>query len=222
MDTTNQIYSYVVSQTHSNTTSFWSALFLSYLDVRYKRAITAITDTAQEFFQTWGDTTTLTTQNEYTMDKFTFPDTTTRDIISITGVSVKFKTDSDFYRLKKSSMSALDADFTQYSDWGWEPFYFVWDKSIFIAPNPLENVTGGLRIYGNYRPLKLTLSDSETEIKIPLLYTYVLADWICADYWTSQGKYDQATWYENKFSVWIQEMVKSLSIRDREIMWYTY
>ena len=44
------------------------------------------------------------------------------------------------------------------------------------------------------------MSDSATEIKIPLLYTYVLADGICADYWTSQWKYDQANVFEARFN----------------------
>lgn len=66
------------------------------------------------------------------------------------------------------------------------------------------------------------MSDSATEIKIPLLYTYVLADGICADYWTSQGKYDQANVFEARFNEGLQTMINNLSIRDREIMGYTY
>ena len=92
------------------------------------------------------------------------------------------------------------------------------DKSIFIAPTVTATSTG--KLSGNYRPLDLTLSDSTTEIKIPLLYTYVIAHWMCADYWTSQGKYDVANVYEAKFAEWLQVMVNNLSIRDREIMGY--
>ena len=80
------------------------------------------------------------------------------------------------------------------------------------------------KLSGNYRPLDLTMSDSATEIKIPLLYTYVLADGICADYWTSQKwpTSPEAIGFEQKFNDWLQTMINNLSIRDREIMGYTY
>ena len=85
-----------------------------------------------------------------------------------------------------------------YTDYAGTPFYFVRDKSIFIAPTVTAISTG--KLSGNYRPLDLTLSDSTTEIKIPLLYTYVIAYGMCADYWNSQGKYDVANVYETRFA----------------------
>lgn len=220
MDTTNQIATYVRRRTHSNTVSYVNADLLIDMNIRYRRIITAITGKVQDFFWTWWNFDTVTTQNEYTIDKFTFPDTFTRDVVSIDSVAIKFKADQEYYKLSKSDFSALDFDFTQYTDWAWEPFYFVRDKSIFIAPNPLENVTNGGIIYGNYRPLDLTLSDVTTEIKIPLLYTYVIAEGMCADYYMSQGKYDEANQFEARFTDWLATLVKNLSIRDREIMGY--
>lgn len=222
MDTTNQIATYVRRRTHSNSTSYPNADVLIDMNVRYRRMITAITGKVQDFFKTWWDSNTISTQNEYTIDSFTFSDATTHDIISVDSVAVKFKADQEFYKLKKWDFNALDFDFTQYTNWGWEPFYFVWDKSVFIAPNPLEDVTAWLRLYGNYRPSDLTLSDTTTEIKVPLLYSYILAEWMCADYWTSQGKYDQANVFEARFNEWLQTMVNNLSIRDREVMGYSY
>lgn len=141
MDTTNQIATYVRRRTHSNAVSYPNADLLIDLNVRYRRTITAITGKVQDFFWTWATFDTLSTQNEYTIDSFTFPDTTTRDIVSVDSIAIKFKADQDYYKLKKGDFSALDYDFTNYTDWGGEPFYFVRDKSIFIAPNPLENAT---------------------------------------------------------------------------------
>jgi len=43
---------------------------------------------------------------------------------------------------------------------------------------------------------------------------------MCADYWMSQGKYEEANVFESRFEQGIEKMVKSLSIRDREIMGY--
>lgn len=222
MDTTNQIATYVRRRTHSNAQSYPNADFLIDLNVRYRRTITAITGKVQDFFWTWWTFDTVTSQNEYEIAQFTFTDTFTRDIISVDSVAIKYKAYNDYYKLEKSDFSSLDYDLTRYATWWGTPFYFVRDKSIFIAPSPTENVTAWGILYGNYRPLDLTLSDSTTEIKIPLLYTYVLAEGVCADYWTSQGQYDKANVFEARFTEGLQTMVNNLSIRDREIMTYEY
>lgn len=220
MDTTNQIYAYVLTQTHSNSQSFLSSTFQTYLNIRYRRSITAITGKVQDFFWTWATFPTVVWQQEYEIDKFTFSDMLTRDIISIDSVSIKYDASWDYYKLSKWDFNALTADLSVYTDYAGTPFYFARDKSIFIAPTVTTVTTG--KISGNYRPLDLTMSDSTTEIKIPLLYTYILADGICADYWTSQGKYDQANVFEARFQEGMQTMVNNLSIRDREIMGYSY
>lgn len=220
MDTTNSIYAYVVTQTHSNTQSFTSANFLTYLNVRYRRWIVAITGKVQDFFWTYATFPTVVGQQEYAIDSFTFPDTFSRDIISVDWVSIKYDPSGDYYKLQKGDYNDLIGDLSLYTDYSGTPFYFVRDKSIFIAPTVTATSTG--KLSGNYRPLDLTMSDSATEIKIPLLYTYVLADGICADYWTSQGKYDQANVFEARFNEGLQTMINNLSIRDREIMGYTY
>lgn len=222
MDTTNAISAYVMRRTYSNNVSYLPADQLIDMNVRYRRIITAITGKVQDFFWTWGDANTTTTQSEYEIGKFTFTDTFTRDIISVDGVSIKYKTGQDFTKLEKGDFSSLDYDFSRYTTWTGTPFYFVRDTSIFVAPNALEAVTGGLRVYGNYRPLDLTLSASTTEIKIPLLYTYVIAEGMCADYWMSQGKYDVANVFEARFEAGLQKIVNNLAIRDREVgTWIT-
>ena len=40
---------------------------------------------------------------------------------------------------------------------------------------------------------------------------------MCADYWMSQGKYDEANVFETRFENGLQKIVNNLSIRDREI-----
>lgn len=220
MDTTNQISAYVQRMTFSNTSSYLTTDRLIDMNVRYRRCITAITGKVQDFFWTWATFPTVVWQQEYEIASFVFPDTFTRDIISVDSVSIKYDTDWDYYKLNKGDFNDLDADLSLYTDYAGTPFYFVRDKSIFIAPT--VTATSTWKLSGNYRPLDLTLSDSTTEIKIPLLYTYVIAHGMCADYWTSQGKYDVANVYEAKFSEWLQVMVNNLSIRDREIMSYNY
>ena len=220
MDTTNQISAYVQRMTFSNPSSYLPADRLIDMNVRYRRCITAITGKVQDFFWTYATFPTVVGQQEYTIDSFTFPDTFARDIISVDWVSIKYDASGDYYKLQKGDYNDLSGDLSLYTDYAGTPFYFVRDKSIFIAPTVTSITTG--KLSGNYRPLDLTLSDITTEIKIPLLYTYVIAHGMCADYWTSQGKYDVANVYEARFNEGIQTMVNNLSIRDREIMGYTY
>lgn len=173
MDTTNQISAYVQRMTFSNSSSYLPADRLIDMNVRYRRCITAITGKVQDFFWTWATFPTVVGQQEYTIDSFTFPDTFARDIISVDSVSIKYDASGDYYKLDKGDFNDLTADLSLYTDYSGTPFYFVRDKSIFIAPTVTSITTG--KLSGNYRPLDLTLSDSTTEIKIPLLYTYVIA-----------------------------------------------
>lgn len=204
--------------TFSNTQSYLLADRLVDMNDIYKECISEITAKVQDFFWTWGDANTVTTQSEYEIGKFTFSDALTRDIVSVDGVSLKYKTGQDFKKLEKGDFSALDADFSTYTTWAGAPFYFVRDTSIFIAPNAIQAVTGGLRVYGNYRPLDLTLSDSITEIKIPLLYTKTIAYGMCMNYWMSQGNEQKASIWEKKYVEKKQKMIDNLSGRDAEIM----
>jgi hypothetical protein len=111
MDTTNQLTSYIRRKTTSNTVSYSDANLLQDLNVRYKRACSAITGKVQDFFFTWWIAPTVLNQNEYTIEKFTFPDATTRDIVSIKTVSVKFKEDEEYTKLDKWDFNGLDYDF---------------------------------------------------------------------------------------------------------------
>lgn len=118
MDTTNQISTYVQRRTFTNTSSYILADRLIDMNIRYRRIITAITGKVQDFFWTWGDFNTTTTQNEYEIDKFTFTDTFTRDIVSVDSVSIKYKSTYNFLKLSKSDFTALDSDFSTYTNWG--------------------------------------------------------------------------------------------------------
>lgn len=222
MDTTNAIASYVRRRTHSNSTSYTDADLLVDMENRYRRICTSIVSKVQDFFWTYAFADTVVSQSEYTIGSFTFPDTTARDILTIDGASIKFTTDGGFYKLDKKWYEWLDWDLSEYEDWAWTPFYFVRDTSIFAFPTVDAAVTNWLRISWNYRPLNLTLSSDVTEIKIPLAYTWVLAEGICADYWTTQAKYDEANVFEARFVDGLDKMISNLSTRDKEISWYTY
>lgn len=181
MDTTNQISAYVKRMTFSNDQSYLPADRLIDMNDIYKECIKNITSKVQDFFWTWGYSNSVAGQYEYTIDSFG-----SLDILSIDSVSIKYKSDGDYIKLDKGDFNSLGSDFDNYADWGGKPFYFVRDKSIFIAPVAPESVTDGWKIYGNYRPEDLTLSDSTTEIRIPLLYTKVIAYGMCMNYWMAQ------------------------------------
>lgn len=220
MDTTNSIIAYARVRTNSNTYSYTTANALLNLENRYRRVISAINSKVQTYFWTWGISDLVANQTEYTIDSFTFPDTTTRDITNIDKVSVKYTSTSDFLPLEKSSFYSLTDDWANYANYAWTPFYFIRDNSVFIAPWVTTWVTNGFKIYGSYRPQNLTASDSTTEIKTPALYNYILAEGICADYWESQLKSNQAQVFEQRFETWLKALIEWLSNRDRDVFWY--
>lgn len=47
------------------------------------------------------------------------------------------------------------------------PIYKVVDYSIFLFPTPTADVTNGLKVYGYYDPIPLTISTIEANIGVP-------------------------------------------------------
>lgn len=176
MNSTQDILTFSRTLTRSNSSSFTDANALIFLNARYRTMIDGITGKVQDFFWTWGYGNLVANQSEYSFDSFTMQDATTRDVVSIDSISVKYKTANDPQKIEKIDFNALDDDLSNYANWGGNPFYFVRDNSVFFYPAPTESVTSGLTVYGNYRPLDLTISSSTTEIKTPKLYNRVLAD----------------------------------------------
>lgn len=220
MNSTQSLTTYSRRLTYSNTVSYPDADALVDINMWYRQMIMAIVAKVQDFFWTWGTTNAVIGQNEYVMEQFTFTDTFTRDVLSIDSVSVQYSTTGDMFKLKKWDFASLDFDPTVYADYAWEPFYYVRDNSVFIFPSPTVAVTGWVKIFGNYRPINLTLSTTESEIKTPVLYNNLLSFYQCFSYWMSQWNENKADRFEKKFNDGILKMVDSLSIRDREVMGY--
>lgn len=116
MDTTNAIIAYSRVRTNSNEYSYTTTNALLNLNNRYRRVVSAINSKVQTYFWTWGISDLVADQTEYTIDKFTFPDDTTRDITNIDSASVKYTSTSDFLPLEKSSFYSLSDDWANYSD----------------------------------------------------------------------------------------------------------
>lgn len=117
MDTTNSLATYVRRRTNSNSVSYIDADLLIDMENRYRRMCTAIVGKVQDYFWTYALANTVVGQSEYTISQFTFPDTTTRDILAIDGVSIKYTTDGGFYKLEKTGFESLDWDISEYADW---------------------------------------------------------------------------------------------------------
>lgn len=223
MNSTQSLTSFTrTSLTNSNTISYPDAQAMTDMNFWYRDMIVAITTKVQDFFWTYWSTDSVIGQSEYTIEQFTFSDATTRDIISIDGISVKYATWSDYYKLKKTGFDSLDLDLSKYATWAGEPFYFIRDNSVFVFPTPTNVVTGWVKISGNYRPLDLTISSDESQIKTSRLFNIALSYYQAYMYWTSALRDDKAQYYKALFEQEKMKMVDTLSSRDREIIWYEF
>lgn len=223
MNSTQSLTSFTrTSLTNSNTVSYPDAQATTDMNFWYRDMIVAIVTKVQDFFWTYGSSDSVIGQSEYTIEQFTFPDASTRDIVSVDWVSVKYATDSDYYKLKKTGYESLDLDLSKYANWGGEPFYFVRDNSVFVFPTPTNVVTGWVKISGNYRPQDLTLSTDESQIKTSRLFNMLLSYYQAYMYWTASLRDDKASQYKAQYEIWKQQMVDTLSSRDREIIWYEF
>ena len=78
---------------------------------------------------------------------------------------MKLKSDSDYIILTPIALSEMvldDSIMTQANLY--TPTYRINDLSVNVFPAPTEVVTAGLKVYGLYNPIPLTLSTVEANI----------------------------------------------------------
>lgn len=216
MNNTQEALAYARDLTNSTSVSFTDAFALPHLIEAGKKWVKAMLKKAPTYFWTWGWTNTVIGQSEYTIDTFTFPDTTTRDITSVDRVSVKYSATGKYYQLEKRDFHSLEDDIENYSDYSGTPFYFIRDKSVFVFPAPTGVVTGWVKIYGNYRPLDLVISTDNTQIKTPKLNIIYLSYYLASMYWTANLREDKAVENMTKCEAEIQAMCETIKMQDNE------
>lgn len=217
MSTPSQIIAKAQRQTASNSTSYPSTDAILDLNNRLAILYSRIQKEVDEgWFWNYATADLVSWQSEYTIDTLW-----SLKINEIDGVSVKYSSTDQYYtKLKRKSYEALDYDMQAYEDYSGEPFYFIKDRSIFIYPTPDNSVTGWLKIFSIQQPADVTTSSTEADIKIdPRFHQYIV--WgMCADYWYANQREDKGNLWEQKFTQWGDEMIKSLKNREQEALEY--
>lgn len=101
-------------------------------------------------------------------------------INEINKVFVKYSDNSSYIKCKRLNPSSLEYDFDWYAanQPSIEPFFYVQDDSVFIAPAPVSNITWGIKIEVIYQPPELWKTDAESAILIPRRFHRVLIAWM--------------------------------------------
>ena len=214
MSTPTQLIAKARRQTHSNSVSYSDSDAILDLNNRYEQIIGRIQTEVDEWhFWTWVTDTTTSGQSEYNISEMAWG----IKINQIDKVAVKFfSTDANYTPLTRVDFNTLDYDWANYSDWAWTPFYFVKDTSVFIAPTPSESVIEWIKTYVVYQPSDLTTSSTEDDIAIVPRFHQYLVNGMCADYWYANSKEDKGNLYEQKFTQWVDQMIKAMKNRAQE------
>lgn len=186
------IISLARNQTWGTTTSQISdAQMLIYLNIVYQELFAEIAETDKKL--TWQEWTwdLVADQTEYTlpaMDSISAKPWLKRLI----NIYIKYKSTDDYYTKARvidyEAFSASNDYLKEYKAFKATengtgtnrsypyPFVMRWDaSSIFLNPTPNESVTNWLKIQWIYQPLDLTLSSSESDIKLQREYHDLLA-----------------------------------------------
>ena len=215
MSTPTDLVAKARRQTGSNSTSYTSDDAILDLNNRLSILYSRIQKEIDEgWFWTYATFDTISGQSEYTIDTIW-----TAKVNELDWVSIKYNsTDTTYKKLRRKSYDVLDYDMQAYSNWAWEPFYFVKDRSFFIFPSTTSSVTAGWKIFSILQPADVTISSAESDIKIdPRFHQYIV--WgMCADYWHTQLRDDKAEYWEQKFTLGGDSLIKALKNREQETL----
>ena len=129
-------------------------------------------------------------QYEYSFDTRGDDYNTRTPINKVTKVAIKY---GDKYVFASPfSTSTQDRDDTELATdaVASAPMYKISDYSLFIYPTPTERIVGGLKVYGLYDPIPLTLITQEADIMVPPSHHWVITSHMMWLYFeaTKQGE----------------------------------
>lgn len=109
---------------------------------------------------------TVIGQAEYSFDTRGDDASLVAPIIKITKVAIKYTTDGDYNLATPIALSEMPYDDTIVGARATQavPLYRINDLSINIFPTPTAVVTAGIKVYGLYNPIPLTISTVEANI----------------------------------------------------------
>lgn len=158
------------SRCHNVTTSELSdAKAIEFANYAYQKVIATIRSEVNEDFMSdiWTRDTVIG-QSEYSFDTRWDDAITTAPILKITKVAIKYKSDTDYVLALPIALSEMQRDDSIMVQSNiYAPTYRFNDMSINIFPAPTEVVTAGLKVYGLYNPIPLTINTIEANIWVP-------------------------------------------------------
>lgn len=219
------IISLTRDQTGWTTTSQISdAQMLIYLNTVYHEIFSDIAETDKKLaWQQW-TAPTVAGQHEYTFPKLN-TSTSKPGMKRMINVYIKYKSTDDNYTKIKSmdyetfaASSDYLAEYENYKASGdgtglWNifpyPFMVRADEfSFFLNPVTNESVSDWLKIQWLYTPLDLTLTDSETDIKLQREYHNLIALWMEQYVWGYRQIDSKRNIAMNRFAVMKQNMIR--------------
>lgn len=191
---------------------------VGFLNMIYQdMAASIISDVGEDFFfQTWTrDAIVDQTNGEY---PYPVSNGSAGGMLRLKKICLKMISDSTEYTATREvDLSTLSRD------WEWyltnqpisDPIYFVADESIFIAPNftndRIQNGVGQIKLHGIQRLVDLASTDSESDIKIPVEYHWILSlgmeQWI----YRSRGKFDESRQSRSNYDHAKKDMIEKLN-----------
>lgn len=196
-------------QVHASSFNYTNDDALLDLNHRRQDMISKIQSEIDEgWFWTWGTGSTVIWQNEYEIENID----STR-VNQIESLSVKWTATWEFEKIDYIHPNSLEHDLDKYKTTA-TPFYFIKDKSVFLYPSPTEAVTWGFKAYCVIQPADLLIGDTDNTIPPRFHQNYI--DWMCADYYYSQGNEQKWAFYEAKYEKACQNMIKVMKARNQQ------
>lgn len=210
------LYSLARTLTYTDSNQMPDATLAIFANVVYHDLENTIVSQVNEdfFYQEWL-TNTVIDQREYT---FPVKAGTTAGLKKLLGVSLKYKTtNTEFQKLRESKLSNNSDDLAYYLDNQTEkdPFFIIWDNSVFVYPDPEEVVTGGLKLYGVSNLWDIATGGTEASVKIPIEHHEKIAIGMMQYIYQARGLLGESTSAYNLYNQKKIDLVNDLSDRNK-------
>ena len=128
---------------------------------------------------------------------------------------MKLSSSADYLLATPYSVSTMEKDDTAMGEVAdtLYPMYRIQDYSVFLFPTPTEAVTAGIKVYGLYDPIPLTLSTLEANIMVPPSHQWVITSHMLWLYYESSYQSEKRQIAYNNMLIDEQRMVSELSNR---------
>jgi len=202
---------------HATTTGYPDSVGIKHYNRSYKKVMSKMRLTDNEYFYDQWLSNTVIGQVEYNITEIVSPNYWTVDITRVKRVYIKFTADQEFFtpcREESPAKLAYGKDYYAERQSKVDPFYYIQDNSIWVFPAVEEVVTGGLLVEAIIEPPALLTSSTADKVQVPERINELIEDWMVSFAMEYIGKpLDQAVAQENLFDKRLREAINDLSLR---------